>query len=90
MVMCEASSQGCVPVAFDSFAPAQEIIVSGENGFLIKPFDLDAYAGTLRALMSDPARLDALSKNAVGNARRFSAGRIADEWLSLFDELLEK
>lgn len=88
MVLVEASAHGCIPVAFNSFPAAEEIIQDGENGFLVRPFDLDEYADKLRKLMNaSPQAFSGLSANAVQNAKRFSLEKITNQWIALFEEL---
>lgn len=38
LVLTEAMSRGCIPIAFDSFKSVHDIVDSGRNGMLIKPF----------------------------------------------------
>ena len=89
MVLLEAASFGCVPVAFDSFAAARDIIDDGENGRLVPAFDLDDYAETLARLMSDDALRERLAKNALAQIpEKFSPEKIGDAWEALFRKLL--
>ena len=88
-VLVEAASFGCVPVAFDSFAAARDIISDGENGCLVPAFDLDAYAETLARLMSDDALRERLAKNALAQIpEKFSPEKIGAQWEALFRKLL--
>ena len=88
-VLVEAAAFGCVPVAFDSFAAARDIIDDGENGRLVPAFDLDAYAETLARLMSDDALRERLAKNALAQIpAKFSPEKIGDMWEALFRKLL--
>ena len=89
-VLVEAASFGCVPVAFDSFAAARDIISDGENGCLVPAFDLDAYAETLARLMSDDALRERLAKNACRDAVRFSPAHIIDRWFELFADVAKE
>ena len=85
MVLIEAASFGCVPVAFDSFASARDIINDGENGCLVPAFDLDAYAETLARLMSDDALRERLAENALAQIpEKFSPEKIGAQWERLF------
>ena len=83
------ASFGCVPVAFDSFAAARDIIDDGGNGCLVPAFDLDAYAETLARLMSDDALRERLAKNALAQIpEKFSPEKIGAQWEALFAELI--
>jgi len=86
MVLVESAAFGCVPVAFDSFAAVRDIISDGENGVLVPAFDLDAYAEKLAQLMSDDALRERLAQTALSQIpEKFSAQKIAQKWLDLFD-----
>ena len=89
LVLVEAASFGCVPVAFESFAAARDIIADGENGCLVPAFDLDAYAETLARLMSDDALRERLAKNALAQIpEKFSPEKIGAQWEALFRKIL--
>ena len=88
MVLIEAAAFGCVPVAFESFAAVRDIISDGENGALVPPFDLDKYAETLAALMSDDALRERLAANTAQICEKFAPAKIVDRWEALFAEVL--
>ena len=90
MVLVEAASCGCVPVAFDSFASVRDIVSDDENGALVPAFDLDAYAETLARLMSDDSERARLAKNACTDAEKFSPAKIGDLWEKLFLEIASR
>ena len=90
-VLIEAAAFACVPVAFDAFPAAKDIISSGENGCLVPAFDTDKYAETLAALMSDDALRERLARNALAQIpEKFSPKKIGDEWEKLFEASLKK
>ena len=47
MVLIEGMQYGCVPIVFDSFGGASDLISNDKNGFLVKAFDISAYATTI-------------------------------------------
>jgi len=88
MVLPESAAFGCVPVAFDSFAAVRDIISDGGNGVLVPAFDLDAYAEKLAQLMSDNVLRERLAQTALSQIpEKFSAQKIAQKWLDLFEKL---
>ncbi|MGN0835633.1 MAG: glycosyltransferase [Candidatus Spyradosoma sp.] len=90
-VLVEAAAFGCVPVAFDSFPAARDIIADGENGALVPAFDLDAYAETLARLMRDDALREQLARNALAQIpEKFSPEKIGGAWEKLFAEVLSE
>ena len=88
MVLVEAAAYGCVPVAFNSYAAAGDIIDDGNNGFLIAPFDVQKYADTLACVIKNDEEWQRLSMKAPGITEKFSIENVGGQWLSLFDELL--
>lgn len=88
LVLVEAQTYGVVPVAFNSFTSVTDIIINGESGFLVEPFDEKAYIGILSELMSRHEIRQSISKNCMKSAMKFSLEKIGDEWLELFEKLV--
>lgn len=86
LVLAEASAFGCVPVAFNSYLSADDIIKNGENGFLVPPFDTEHYADILRRLLRDKRLMKKLSDAARINSTRFSTEKILPLWEKLLEE----
>lgn len=87
MVLTEAMQCGCVPLAFDSFSSVKDIISDGNDGFLIKPFELTEYTEKLRILMSDDEMRRRMARNAIESVKRFDIEFVADQWESLFGKI---
>lgn len=84
----EAAIRGTIPFAFDSFASAKDIIDDGQTGYLIKPFDVDAYADAFLKFVRLPqGEVAAMRRRTIEKAKAFSLHRIADKWNELFNEL---
>ena len=88
MVLVEAQSYGCVPVAYESFASLRDIIIDGENGMIIPPFNEYKYIEELEKLINGIDLRKQMSENARKSVSRFCASDIADLWLSKFEKLL--
>jgi glycosyltransferase involved in cell wall biosynthesis len=63
VALIEAGFAGLPLIAFD-VGGNSDIIKSGDNGFLISPFDHDEFAMRLTELLNNPERRKALGKNA--------------------------
>lgn len=87
MVLTESMQYGCVPFAFNSFASVTDIIIDGENGVLVKPFNIREYAEKLSQLMTNDELRNRLAQNAVRDVARFDVEKVADKWEKLFSEL---
>lgn len=85
MVLTEAMQCGVVPVAFNSFASASDIIENGHNGILVKPFNMSAYEKELRQLMEQPSLLKQMSDNAQHDIKRYSIEAVVDMWEKAFE-----
>jgi glycosyltransferase involved in cell wall biosynthesis len=86
-VLIEAQNHGAVPVLFNSYSAASDIINNGSDGFLISPFDTSGFAEKIVMLAKDAGLQDSMSKNAIRNATRFDIKTVGKLWLNLFEEL---
>lgn len=87
MVLVEAQSNGVVPMAYNSYASATDIIDDGENGFLVKAFDEDEYVEKLMMLMRDEELRLKMAESAMASVCRFDSKKIAQQWIDLFEKL---
>lgn len=87
MVLVEAQSNGVVPMAYNSYASATDIIEDGENGFLVKAFDEDEYVEKLMSLMRDDDMRLRMAESAMVSVRKFDSRKIAQQWIDLFEKL---
>ena len=83
LVLTEAMQYGCVPIAFNSYESVLDIIDSGENGFLISPFDLDEYADKIIYLSQN--KLETFSEKAFKSVQRFDVNQIGKKWQTLLN-----
>ena len=88
MVLLEAMSFGCVPVAYNSFEAADEFISNGKNGYLVTPFNEAKYVEALVSLMRDEEKRQNMATFAYQSIEKYSVNRIAKQWIKLFDTLL--
>ena len=84
LVLLEAMSGGCVPLAFNSYASASDIIDTGRCGFLISPFDVEQYAKQLLSLMRESEKLQSMSLEAKKKSMQFHIEGIVTKWERLF------
>ena len=76
LVIIEAMACGVPVVAFDC-----------ENGFLVPPFDICAFAEKVMLLMSDLELRKKIGANAQKAASKYDIDRIGQQWKRLFEEL---
>lgn len=89
LVLTEAMSRGCVPIAFDSFKSVHDIVDSGSNGILIKPFKIQDYANGLSQLVQNAHQLKLMCATALETVNKFDIEFIGYQWIKLFLELYE-
>ena len=92
LALTEGQAHGCIGVAFGCTSGVKEIL-SPESGcgFVVPPFDEDAYAATLLeiASMSDEDILK-IRQNSVEKRLQYVPEVIAEKWKLLFDGLMSK
>ena len=87
--MIEAERSGCVPVAYNSYPAAQELIEDGKNGVLINPFDEDEYANQLMKLMRDDELLRKMRKAGIEKSNEYTIDKIMSQWIELLHEVIQ-
>ena len=87
MTILEAQQCGCVPIVYDSFASAKDVINSGENGILIANQDREAYVAALKELMTNEGLRKRMSEACVQSSERFSVENVAAQWEDLLKQL---
>lgn len=90
LVLTEAMSQGVIPIIFNSYESASDIIDDRQNGILIQPFKLHLFASQLSLLMDNPELRNFLSTYAISKSERFSIKKIGKEWESLIAKTCNK
>ena len=86
MVLIEAMSKGCVPIAFDSFTALHDIIE--DDRLKVTPFSKKEYIAKLSVLMSNPNLLSQLRAKCYSDVEKFDIHNICDKWESLFNSLI--
>ena len=66
MTLLECQSFGVVPLLYNSFSAAVDIIDDGINGYLISPYKKKEYAKKLHQLMNDPVQLQQMKNKMYG------------------------
>ena len=92
LALSEAQARGCIGIAFECSSGVAEILQpDGECGFLVPPFDEEAYAGTLLriASMTEQEQMR-IRTNAVNKRLQYTPELIAEKWRLLFDRLVSR
>lgn len=90
LVLTEAMSRGCVPIAFDSFSSVRDIICSSYNGILVSPFNQSEYVDKLVQLTKSSQLFKKMSEAAKSTIEKFDINIIGCKWMALFDDLSDR
>jgi len=89
-VIIEAMAAG-KPVVGSNMAPLTEIIREGETGFMVSRDDPGAIAKAVAWLLAHPEQAQAMGKHGQDRVHKhFSAARMAEQTLSLYDQMLRE
>lgn len=90
MVLLEAQANGCATIAFDCCAGVRAILSpTWENGVLIEPNDIDAYAEALLRLINDGELRKRIARNGQRHVAEFSEEHTAQQWVNMINRLLQ-
>lgn len=87
MTLLEAQVCGLPMVAYACKCGPKDIIVSGENGYLIEQGDQKDLAEKLIALMEDEEARKKMGRAVAKNAECFTEEKIMQKWMDLFTTL---
>lgn len=89
LALMEAMSFSLPSIAFDCPCGPSDLIIDGQNGFLIAQNDLYSFAEKLSLLMENEEIYNNLSSSASYHIKsNFSEDRIMSKWQILFESLL--
>lgn len=84
LAMIEAQANGCVPIAFNSYASLPDIITDGFNGVIVEsPDNIEEFSRKLERLMEEKEDRERLALNAIKSSDKFSSDKIAEKWLKI-------
>jgi glycosyltransferase involved in cell wall biosynthesis len=90
LVTAEAMSHGVVPVVYNSFESAKDLITDGYNGALIeKPFGVKSFTKVLSEMMDNADFRNTLSKNSRIASEKYRVDNIVKKWyhvLSVYEK----
>lgn len=85
-VIGEAQSAGLPVVAYDCVAGPSDMIIDGENGYLVPLHDAGLFRERLQRLMQDARLRKEFGERAKASIRRFSLDRIGASYISFLLE----
>lgn len=88
MVAAEALACGTPVVAFD--LPCLREVVAGDGGVLVPPYDVDAFAGAVLELLSDPERRRRMGSAGRLSSQRFDWDALARQQDAVYEEVARR
>ncbi len=83
LVLLEASACGLPMISFDIATGPNEVIVHGENGVLVPPYDCEVMANAIDTLICDVALRKKYSDGTQEYLDKFAYERILEDWKKL-------
>jgi len=90
MVLIEAMSQGCAPVATDYKGRSREIITTDEEGITCNIEDSDAMALGIRKLIQDEQYRLTVQQKALERSKYYALPNIISMWEDLLKQIVHK
>jgi len=88
LVLLEAMSVGLPVVSAISYG-SQDVVVSGENGYLVEP-EAGEIASAVARILDNPELYSTMTQNSRRTARQFSIERMAEKTLKLYEMLTNR
>ena len=88
MVLIEAMSQGCAPVACENLGRTKEIITNESEGLLFKTADVDDLAEKLTKMITDEEYRTSVQKNAIERSKYYSIDHVIGMWENMLKEII--
>lgn len=83
MVLLEAMDYSLPVVSYSCKAGPSEIVIDGENGFLVEPENIEMFAEKMDLLMADFEKRRQMGEKAKQSTQRFGKEHILDQWEAL-------
>ena len=87
IVLIEAAATGLPLIAVDKGA-VSEVCVSGENGFLCEPGNIDEIAEAMAKILSDDELLDKFSRRSLEIAREHDFEKTLDKFINIYNKVI--
>jgi glycosyltransferase involved in cell wall biosynthesis len=89
LALLEAQANGMVAVGINA-GGTKDLIVDGENGFLVEPGDQDGFVKAVRRLLHDDSLREGMREAVLREVRRHDLRNVAREWEEVYEVLLER
>lgn len=90
MVLNDAKQFGLVPIVFNSFESAGDLIKHKYNGILIQDNNESRYLCELKYLMSNDVERCKMAENAIDDSSNFRVEKVCGQWRILYENILSE
>lgn len=87
LVLLEAKQYGLPIVSFNCPTGPAEIVLDGENGYLIENFDINQMSQKIIELIENNELRLGFSKNAMLDTDKFNKKKITKQWIDLIEKM---
>lgn len=87
LVVLEALNYGCIPICFNTFACASEIITDGKDGILVDRDSINDYVKKLRILLEDERLRNYMKSNRFDKLSFYTPEIVIQNWNKLINEI---
>lgn len=87
LVLLEAKQYGLPIVSFNCPTGPAEIVLDGENGYLIENFDINQMSQKIIELIDNNELRLGFSKNAMLDTDKFNKNKIIKQWIELIEKM---
>ena len=84
MSLLEAQQNGVVPIAFDNFSSIYDVVLDGENGYVIKQNNITEFRDKLHELMENENLRYKMALKSIENSKGYQVSNIVDQWERLW------
>ncbi|MHA8110170.1 glycosyltransferase [Lactobacillaceae bacterium Melli_B4] len=90
LAMMEAQSEGDVGITYDVNYGPNELVVDGENGYVVDYGDYKKMGQYMTELFTNPDQLQKMSDEAYELSKRYSETNVWKDWKALLDDAAKK
>lgn len=83
LVILEAFNYGCVPILYNTFASASDIVTDGKDGVLVDANTEETFVVKLQELMENKSMREDLRKGRLDKLSKYSPEKVTDLWNKL-------
>ena len=87
LVLLEAKQYGLPIVSFNCPTGPSEIVLDGENGYLVDNFEIDEMSEKICKLIENEDLRISFSKKSMNDTEKFSKEKILQQWIQLIEEM---